>query len=52
MQVDRNILKKDVRKVWDGVKLGISLGGLDKEMVWKSDGEWGWGRIKWLRMNV
>ena len=52
MQVDRNILKKDVRKVWDGVKLGISLGGLDKEMVWKSDGEWGWGRINWLRMNV
>ena len=53
--VDRNILKKgskeDMRKVWDGVELGIGLGGFDMEMVLKSYDEYGWSRINWLRMN-
>ena len=55
VQVDRNILKKgskeDVRKVWDSVKLVISLEGLNREIVWKGYGERGWGRINRLRMS-
>ena len=55
VDVPRNILKRgtveDVRKVWECSESGIGLGGMAEEMVWKEDGESGWGRIKWLIIN-